>query len=160
GHEDSLAKATCEKGLKSIHAAVRILNRCARRRVSRKRRRKAMFAPGENEKRTIELQRSADSQSSALKSAAFRLFAHTALVVGAIFVVTVLLAAMPGHNTPTVSAVITQQEGSSQSPSAGSQQMEGMDHSKMAMDPDEKTNEGAAVNEMNHMHGSGAHLHM
>src|SRR5262249_33746235 len=93
-------------------------------------------------------------------SAAFRLFAHTALVVGAIFVVTVLLAAMPGHNTPTVSAVITQQEGSSQSPSAGSQQMEGMDHSKMAMDPDEKTNEGAAVNEMNHMHGSGAHLHM
>jgi hypothetical protein len=91
-----------------------------------------------------------------------RFLAHTAMVVGAIFVVTVLLAAMPGHNAQSVKAVGPQepQGGSQRSPSSGSQEMPGMDHSQKQMDADEKANEKAVVTEMNHMHGGGPHMHM
>lgn len=91
-----------------------------------------------------------------------RFLAHTAMVVGAIFVVTVLLAAMPGHNAPSVDAVGPQEPegGSPSSPSSGSQEMQGMDHSQMQMDADEKANEKAAVAEMSRMHGGGPHMHM
>ena len=88
-----------------------------------------------------------------------RFFARAAMVVGAIFVVTVLLAAMPGHNAPSVQAVgpevhQSSSQGSSAVPSV-------MDHSQMSMDmSNDKENEKAAVNEMNHMRGSSAHLHM
>jgi|SRR5579862_1392374 len=99
------------------------------------------------------------SQRSALKTSAFRLFAHTALVVGAIFVVTVLLAAMPGHNAPVEAGAPQAQQGSSQQGSP-SQEMPGMDHSHMNMDADEKSAENAAVSDMNHMHGGTAHMHM
>ena len=87
-----------------------------------------------------------------------RFFAQAAMVVGAIFVVTVLLAAMPGHNAPAVGPQESQSspQGSSAAPPAP-----GMDHSQMSMDTgDDKENEKAAVNEMNHMHGSSPHLHM
>ncbi len=83
------------------------------------------------------------------------------MVVGAIFVVTVLLAAMPGHNAPSVQAVLEQQQGLVQESSSGAQGMPGADHSQMNMDSGEqKENEKAAVAAMNHMHGSGPHLHM
>src|SRR5262249_24071637 len=96
---------------------------------------------------------------SARKSV-IRFLAHAAMVVGAIFVVTVLLAAMPGHNAPSVQAIdVTQQQGGAQSPSPGSQEMAGMDHGRMKMDSEDE-NEKAAVADMNHMHGSSAHLHM
>jgi hypothetical protein len=98
------------------------------------------------------------SQRSALKTSAFRLFAHTALVIGAIFVVTVLLAAMPGHNAPVEAGGPQTQHGSSSQGSA-TQEMPGMDHSHMNMADDERSAENAAVSDMNHMHGSTAHMH-
>jgi hypothetical protein len=90
-----------------------------------------------------------------------RFFAHAAMLVGAIFVVTVLLAAMPGHNAPSVQAVgAPEPQGSSQGSSAAPL-APGRDHSQMDMDRgDDKENEKAAVSEMNHMHGSTPHLHM
>ena len=36
-----------------------------------------------------------------VRSSAVRLLIHTGMVVGAIFAVTVLLAAMPGHHAPS-----------------------------------------------------------
>lgn len=87
-----------------------------------------------------------------------RFLAHAGMVVGAIFVVTVLLAAMPGHNAPSVLAVGPQEpQGSSQGSSSGAPPA--MDHSQMDMG-DDKENEKAAVSEMNHMHGNSPHLHM
>ena len=89
-----------------------------------------------------------------------RFFAHAAMLVGAIFVVTVLLAAMPGHNAPAVQAVRPPgPQSSSQGSSSATPPAPGMDHSQMDMG-DAKENEKAAVNEMNHMHGSSPHLHM
>jgi hypothetical protein len=86
-----------------------------------------------------------------------RFLAHATMVVGAIFVVTVLLSAMPGHNAPAVEAVGPEQ----QAQSSGAQEMPGMDHHQMNMDPgDEKESEKAAVADMNHMHGSHPHLYM
>src|SRR5262245_39873588 len=90
-----------------------------------------------------------------------RFFAHAAMVVGAIFVVTVLLAAMPGHNAPSVEAVGPQESRSSRQGSSAAPPAPGMDHSEMNMDMgDDKENEKAAVHEMNHMHSSSPHLHM
>lgn len=89
-----------------------------------------------------------------------RFLTHTGMVVGAIFVVTVLLAAMPGHNAPLVQAVgVQEQQGGGGQPAASSQDMPGMDHGHMNMG-DENANEGAAVTEMAHMHGGGPHMHM
>src|SRR6516165_1761261 len=86
-----------------------------------------------------------------------RFLAHATMVVGAIFVVTVLLAAMPGHNAPAVQAIGSEQ----QAQGAGAQEMPGMDHRQMNMDSgDERESEKAAVRDMNHMHGSSPHLHM
>jgi len=108
------------------------------------------------------------SQTKSVRKSAVRLILHTGAVIGAIFVVTVLLAAMPGHNAPTVEAVSpyaqpdsAQQESPQQTPPASS----GMDHSHMNMDADEKANESAAVHamnqmDMNHVHGGSAHMHM
>ena len=88
-----------------------------------------------------------------------RFLARAAMVVGTIFVVTVLLTAMPGHNAPSLHAVGPQdQQGGSQSLSP-SQVMPGMDHSRMPMD-DEKDNEKAAVTEMGHLHGGGPHMQL
>jgi len=91
-----------------------------------------------------------------------RFVAHAAMVVGAIFIVTVLLAAMPGHNAPSVQALgVEPQQGGTQGGSSGAQEMTRMDHSQMNMDAgDEKENEKAAIDEMNHMHVSSPHLHM
>src|SRR5260221_13674564 len=91
-----------------------------------------------------------------VRSSAVRLLIHTGMVVGAIFAVTVLLAAMPGHHAPSVEAISLSQE-----QSAGSQPMPAMPGGSMKTDSsDEKVNETAAVSDMSQMHGSAAHMHM
>ncbi len=90
------------------------------------------------------------------RSSAVRLLVHAGMVVGAIFAVTILLAAMPGHNAPSVEAVSeTQQQ------SAAAQPTPSMPHGSMKMDTlDEKANETAAVSDMSQMQGASAHMHM
>jgi hypothetical protein len=93
------------------------------------------------------------------RSYALRLLIRTAMVVGAIFAVTILLAAMPGHHAPALEAIRCPQPQGSTSQET-SQPMSG-DHSRMGMDGgDENANEKAAVSDMTHMHGSSSHLHM
>jgi hypothetical protein len=96
------------------------------------------------------------------RSSALRVLVHAAMVVGAVFAVTILLAAMPGHHAPSVEAIGLPQQQSSGSQGA-SQEMPGMDHGQMGqmgMGDEERASEKAAVSEMNHMHGASAHLHM
>jgi hypothetical protein len=108
------------------------------------------------------LQKDWRNEVMSARKSVVRFLAHALMVVGAIFVVTVFLAAMPGHNSPSVPAVGPQDQ-QSVSPGAStsaSQEMPGMDHSQMQMDADEEANERAAVTEMSHLHGGGPHLHM
>jgi hypothetical protein len=101
------------------------------------------------------------NEAMSARKSVVRFLAHTLMVAGAIFVVTVLLAAMPGHNAPSVQDVGPQEQqgGSQGASSSASQEMPGMDHHHMQIDADEKANEKAAVSEMSHMHG-GPHMHM
>ena len=89
------------------------------------------------------------------RSSAIRVLIRGGMVVGSILAVAILLAAMPGHRAPSVgTAGGPKQQGSSQD-------VQGMDHSKMSMDMSaEQANEGAAVSDMSHMHGSTPHMHM
>jgi hypothetical protein len=89
-----------------------------------------------------------------VRKSVVRFLAHSLMVVGAIFVVTVLLAAMPGHNAPS------QGRPSGSPGSSAAQGMPGMEQSQMQMDSDEQANEQAAVTEMNHLHGGGPHMRM
>ncbi|MBS1840154.1 MAG: hypothetical protein JSS69_05030 [Acidobacteria bacterium] len=75
--------------------------------------------------------------------------ARAAMLVAAVFALTILLSAMPGHRVPVVDAQSAQEsQGQSQS------SMQGMDHSKMPQaDPDEQASEKDAMAEMAHMHG-------
>jgi hypothetical protein len=93
------------------------------------------------------------------RGSAVRVLVHAGMVVGAIFAVTILLAAMPGHHAPSVEGLgLPQQQGSTSQETP--QEMPGMDHSQMNMEMSaEKANEKAAVNDMNHMHG-GPHMHV
>jgi hypothetical protein len=92
------------------------------------------------------------------RSSAIPFLARTAMAVGALLAVTVLLAAMPGHNAPTIETSSPQSaEAPRQSSSSG--EMPGMDHSRMNMDPDENSSEKAAVSDMNQMHG-GPHMYL
>jgi len=79
------------------------------------------------------------------------------MVVGAIFAVTILLAAMPGHNAPSVEVVSEPQQ-----QSAASQPVPNMPHGSPRTDlSDEKANETAAVSDMSQMmNASREHLHM
>lgn len=86
---------------------------------------------------------------------AFNLFTRFGILAGALFAVTVLLAAIPGHHPPAVGSAIQQEQSGAQSAPA----MQGMDHSQMDMS-DEKSSEHAAVDDMAHMHGSSAHMYM
>jgi hypothetical protein len=78
---------------------------------------------------------------------------------GALFLVSVLLAAIPGHRAPAAPAQDAQQPSGSQS-----QESQGMDHSSMpGMDMDDaKANEARAVHDMTpgHMGGHSLHMHM
>ena len=89
------------------------------------------------------------------RSSAIRLLIRSGMVVAAAFAVTILLAAMPGHNSPSVATV------SSPSEQAGaSQEMPGMNHAQIGQDAiAEKANEKAAISDMAHMH-SGVHMQM
>jgi hypothetical protein len=83
--------------------------------------------------------------------------ARTGMLIAAVFVLTVLLSAMPGHRAPVVDAQSEQQN-------AASQPMQGMDHSKMQdMEAaDEHATEKDAMSDMaiGHMHGSSSHMTM
>src|SRR5580700_6053497 len=75
------------------------------------------------------------------------LAAKTAMVFAAIFVLTVLLAAMPGHHAP-----VAQSPAAQESPTPQSKAMPSMDMG------DEKNSEKAAVQDMTSGHGD-AHAH-
>ena len=93
------------------------------------------------------------------RSSAIQVLIRASMVVGAVFAVTILLAAMPGHNAPSIKTVstATQQGSTSQETS---REVPGMDHSQMNTDASaEKASEKAAVTDMSHMHG-GTHMHM
>jgi hypothetical protein len=78
-------------------------------------------------------------------------------VVGALFVVTVVLAAIPSHNAPTVPVTSMQESSSTQDPQPAHHKIAGMD-----MDDDLKSEEHDAVSAMSgHDHGGhSAHMYM
>jgi hypothetical protein len=78
------------------------------------------------------------------------------MLVGALFVVTVLLAAMPGHHTPGV-----QSQESEQTSSTQSQPTKGMDPNMPGMDMDDaKANEAHAVQDMTSGRHDAPNAHM
>ena len=92
----------------------------------------------------------------AVRSSAVSLFVHAAMVVGAILAVTILLAAMPGHNAPSVATVSPAQQ-----QSAASQPVPSIPRGSIRTDiNDERANETAAISDMSAMHGSNAHMRM
>ncbi len=88
-------------------------------------------------------------------------FVHLAtragILFGALFLVSVLLAAIPGHRAPAVATQDTQESSGSQS-----KESQPMEHSKMSgMDMDDaKANEAHAVHDMTPGHMSAHNLHM
>jgi hypothetical protein len=91
------------------------------------------------------------------RSTFIHLAGRAGILFGALFVVTILLAAVPGHRAPAATVQETQQ--SSTSPSQESQPV---DHSSMpGMDMDDaKANEAHAVHEMTPGHMDAHSLHM
>ncbi|HET8925811.1 MAG TPA: hypothetical protein VFN26_22700 [Candidatus Acidoferrum sp.] len=93
------------------------------------------------------------------RSTWIHLVAKACIVFGALFLVSVLLAAMPGHHAPGRQAQDPQQSTSSQS-----QESQSMDHSSMpGMDmEDAKANEAHAVHAMTpgNMDAHNLHMHM
>ncbi len=87
------------------------------------------------------------------------LAAKAGILFGALFLVSVLLSAIPGHRPPEAPV-----QESQQSSSAQSQESQEMDHSKMSgMDMDNaKANEAHAVHDMTpgHMEAHSLHMHM
>jgi hypothetical protein len=84
--------------------------------------------------------------------------AKAGILLGALFLVTMLLAAMPGHRTPVV-----QSQEPQQSPATQSQQPPAMDPNMPGMDMDDaKANEAHAVHDMTpgHHDAHNAHMHM
>jgi len=90
------------------------------------------------------------------RSAHVHFATKAAMLFGALFAVSVLLAAIPSHRAPAV-----QSQGSEQSGSP-SQESQGMDHSSMpGMDMDDaKANEVHAVHDMTRGHHDAHNLHM
>jgi hypothetical protein len=93
------------------------------------------------------------------RSPFFHFATKAAILFGALFLVSVLLAAIPAHRAPAVQILDAQQSSSSQS-----QESQGMDHSSMpGMDMDDaKANEAHAVHDMTpgHMDAHSLHMHM
>ncbi len=83
------------------------------------------------------------------RSTLLHLAAKAGLVLAALFAMTVLLAAMPGHHTTAV-----QNPASQESPAPQPQEMPGMEMS------DEKASEKDAVHDMNPGHHGSHNLHM
>ena len=87
-----------------------------------------------------------------------RLSARASILLGILFLVTVLLAAMPGHRVPAAQSQESQQASSQQS-----QQTQQMDPNMPGMDMDDaKANEAHAVHDMTpgHHDTQSAHLRM
>ena len=96
------------------------------------------------------------------RSTMLQLITKAAMGFGALFVVGVVLAAIPNHRPPVITAVSA--DASVQEPQT-QDQGQGMDHSKMpgmSMDTDDaKSSEPAAMHDMAHMHhGDNPHMHM
>jgi hypothetical protein len=93
------------------------------------------------------------------RSTFIRLAGRTGILFGILFVVTVLLAAMPGHRVPASAVQEAQQP-----PATPSQKSQPMDHTGMpGMDMDDaKANEAHAVHAMTpgHMEAHSLHMHM
>src|SRR3981189_3244129 len=93
------------------------------------------------------------------RSTFIHLAAKAGILFGALFLVSVLLAAIPSHRAPAMPAQDAQQSSSSQS-----QESQPMDHRKMShMDMDDaKANEAHAVHDMTpgHMDAHSLHMHM
>jgi hypothetical protein len=89
-----------------------------------------------------------------------RLATKFGMLVGAIFVVTVLLAAMPGHHSPGTQTQESQQQSSAAQ--STDQQQQKMDPKMPGMDMDDaKANEANAVHDMTPgQHAHNAHMHM
>jgi hypothetical protein len=98
-------------------------------------------------------------RAMSVRSSAIRFLIQSAMVLGALFAVTILLSAMPGHNAPNVELTRAQQQTASAEPPP---KIPGRSASTELVD--EKANEVAAVSDMSQMHGSmqvsGEHLHM
>jgi len=94
------------------------------------------------------------------RSAYLHLAAKSGIVFAALFLVSVLLAAMPSHRTPAVQTQESQEPSASQSHDA----QQGMEHGSMpGMEMDDaKANEARAVHDMTrgHMDAHNLHLHM
>src|SRR5882762_1014577 len=82
--------------------------------------------------------------------------ARAGVLIAAVFVLTVLLSAMPGRRVPVVDAQSGQQN------SGAGESIEGMDHSKMQdMDAaDEHASEKGAMSDMAMMHDPNPHMTM
>jgi hypothetical protein len=93
------------------------------------------------------------------RSTFLNLATRAGTLFGALFLVSVLLAAIPGHRAPAAQPQSSQQSSSSQA-----QESQGMDHSSMpGMDMDDaKANEARAVHDMTpgHMDAHSLHMHM
>src|SRR6202521_86015 len=93
------------------------------------------------------------------RSTSVYLATRSGILFGALFLVSVLLAAIPGHRAPAAPLQDAQESSSSQS-----KELQPMDHSKMSeMDMDDaKANEAHAVHDMTpgHMDAHNLHMHM
>src|SRR6266851_10189223 len=93
------------------------------------------------------------------RSTFIHLAAKAGILFGALFLVSVLLAAIPGHHAPAAAGQEAQQSSGSQS-----QDSQPMDHTQMSgMDMDDaKANEAHAVHDMTpgHMEAHNLHMHM
>src|SRR5437660_12676103 len=91
------------------------------------------------------------------RSTFIHLAAKAGILFGALFLVSVLLAAIPGHHAPAAPGQESQQSSSLQP-----QESQPMDHSKMSgMDMDDaKANEAHAVHDMTRGHMDARNLHM
>jgi hypothetical protein len=91
------------------------------------------------------------------RSTFFHVATKAATLFGALFVVSVLLAAIPGHRAPATPSQVSQQSSGSQS-----QESQGMDHGGMpGMDMDDaKANEAHAVHDMTRGQHDAHSLHM
>src|SRR5277367_2897040 len=94
------------------------------------------------------------------RSTAVQLAIKASIVFGALFVVSVLLAAMPGHHPPTVGS--TENSGASTSSSPPQQDQDHGSMPGMKMPGDEKSSEGQAVEDMSggHQDAHSSHMYM
>src|SRR3984957_6847720 len=92
------------------------------------------------------------------RSTSIKIATKAGILFGALFLVTVLIAAIPAHQQRTLEVVVAPEQQPSQDSSAQSQSA---DHSSMpGMNMDEKVSERAAVNDMTPGHHDAHSQHM